>query len=136
MTMRAARFADRVMRNLHQMGIRAIDDTSRIPGGKSRDRGLMSSLSGGRRFSPHFLIPRGYIPRGYKDVVIGLMMHPVLLGGVLRALEYADRFMVDVIICVPENTFDQTPGSVIEFAQARGIDVCTPSSLGGVLRVS
>ena len=56
-----------------------------------------------------------------KVALVEVKAYPVLLGSVIQARHYADYYGAPIMICVPDDAFDQIPGSVRESAETNAV---------------
>ena len=120
-------FTPLVVEGLRKLGYKATQEPTRIPN-RSVWQDNLSTLVGGPRYRPDILVESGD-----KFALVEVKTKPVLTGSVIQAQRYADHFGAKVVLCVPDDVFPQTPGSVRDFAQDNGIRLCPQSEVGEVL---
>ena len=121
-------FISRVADAIRALGYNLTQEPSRIPNRRFW-RDDPASLVRDLRYRPDILVERGE-----RFVIVEAKTRPVLLGGVIQALRYADYFGATVIICVPDDVFPKIPGSVRAFANDRRIRLCPLAEIGDALR--
>ena len=125
---REMEFILRVAEAIRALGYNLTQDPSRLPN-RSFWRDDPASLVRGLKYRPDILVERSN-----KFVIVEVKTHPVLLGGVMQARQYADYFGVAVIVCVPDDMFPEIPRSVQGLANDRHIRLCPLARIGDALR--
>ena len=74
------------------------------------------------------------VANGDKVVLVEIKAYPILLGPVIQARHYADYFEAPVIICVPDDAFEEIPESVRDWAEANDIVVSAIKDIADKLR--
>ena len=106
-----------------EQGFEVTLDPGNIPTRNSWKTSL-ASLVTGRRYHPDILIESGP-----NFALVEVNSRPILLGGVTQVREYEDHFSASVVLCVPDDSFWKTPGSVKEYAVAQGVRICPLSKI-------
>lgn len=93
------------------------------------------------RISSWFMAPSHSLPGpdmsvadGEKVALVEAKAYPILLGPVIQARRYADYFEAPVIICVPDDAFQQIPYSVRDWAEANAVIVSPIGEIGASLK--
>ena len=120
-------FIPQVTEVIRGLGYKVTREPSRIPNRKLWQEDP-ASLVRGPRYRPDLLVEN----LG-KFVIVEVKTRPVLLGGVIRAHQYADYFGAAVILCVPDDVFPEIPLSVKDFADEQSIRLCPLSKIGNAL---
>lgn len=120
-------FIDRVADDISELGYKVTLEPSGIPKRRLWQNDP-ASIFRGPRYRPDILVER----LG-EFAIVEVKTRPALLGGVMQARQYADYFGVEVIVCVPDEAYGKTPGSVKEFANVQRVGLCPLSKVGRAL---
>ena len=120
-------FIPQVADAIGKLGYSVIREPTRIPN-RSLWHDVPASLFRGLRYRPDILVEDGE-----KFLIVEVETRPVLLGGVIQASEYSEYFDAPVILCVPDDVFNETPVSVRNYAHDRAIGICGISKIGDVI---
>ena len=128
MSMAPLEFETRVKQEVSSLGYRVISDPTRIPGGKSWLQSLAPFIN------EHQIQPDFLVENDGDFVVVEAKVRPLLLGAISQAMQYSRRARVTVVICVPNEVYDHTPGSVKHYAQDTRVYLCPLRQLRDVLQ--
>lgn len=121
-------FIPQVAEVIRDLGYDVTREPSRIPR-RSLWQDAPASLFRGLRYRPDLLVECHD-----KFLIVEVKTRPVLLGGVMQAREYSKYFSAPVILCVPDNVFNEIPDSVMSFASDNSIGICGISELGDSIK--
>ncbi len=94
-----------------------------------RTRRLFWQRTPEREPTPDFLVSHGE-----KSAAVEVKAYTPLLGAVSQTREYADHFSSQAVLCVPDDSFEQIPGSVREYADRVNVRLCSVSKIGETLK--
>ena len=120
-------FVDKVAEQIDELGYKVTLQPTGIPGRRLWQNDP-ASLVRGPKYRPDILVER------HGDfAIVEVKARMALLGGVMQARKYADYFGVSAIVCVPDEAYRETPGSVTEFAKEQRVALCSLSKVGDAL---
>ena len=90
--------------------------------------GGLSSLTRARVLRPDLLVKHNG-----RSVVVEIKRRGVLFGAVAQVLQYAEAFDAAGVLCVPDGAFEDTPLSVLRYADAENVLICPMSDIGDAL---
>ncbi len=117
-------FIPQVADAIQEFGYEVTREPSQIPR-RSLWQDAPASLFRGLRYRPDLLVECGD-----RFLIVEVKTRPILLGGVMQAREYSKYFDAPVILCVPDDAFNETPPSVMSFASDSAVSICGISEIG------
>ena len=120
-------FIDKFAEEIDELGYKVTLQPTGIPGRRLWQNDP-ASLVRGPKYRPDILVERNG-----EFAIVEVKARMVLLGGVMQARKYADYFGVGAIVCVPDEAYRETPGSVTEFADDQRVVLCPLSKVGDAL---
>ena len=75
------------------------------------------------------------VASGDRVALVEVKTYPVLLGPIIQARHYADYFGAPIIVCVPDDAFQQIPDSVREWAEANDVVLSPFGQIGDNLKM-